>query len=186
MMRVWMAILAALLLAACGSEEHSDIKQWMKDSTKDLHGHVKPLPEVKPFPVVSYDAMDVVDPFRPSKIEPESKRNGGGGLKPDFDRPKTATEYYPLGSMKFVGVVREGKSLQVMLSVDNKIFRLKIGDRLGQNFGVITDIQAPFKNILDPDYKPSRFVVREVVQDATGDWVEQISTVELSPEEAKK
>ena len=40
----WLFMLVPLSLIGCSGEEHSDIKQWMKDSTKDLRGHVQPLP----------------------------------------------------------------------------------------------------------------------------------------------
>jgi type IV pilus assembly protein PilP len=58
-------LLATILLAACGGERHGDLKQWMHESTKDLKGKVPPLPEIKPFPVVAYEAGELVDPFNP-------------------------------------------------------------------------------------------------------------------------
>ena len=56
-------IVASLALAACSTDEHQDLKQWMKDVTKDMKGRVKPLPEMKPFPIVSYEAAELTDPF---------------------------------------------------------------------------------------------------------------------------
>lgn len=191
MTRLWPAMIASsLLLVACGTEEHTDIKDWMKDATKDIRGRVPPLPEVRPFPVVSYDAADLVDPFRPSKIEPESKSgSGGGGLKPDFDRRKEELENYPLESLKFVGVLRDDKTLYALIAVDKKIYRKKIGNHLGQNFGRITDIQASFDNRFDKNDdkadRPGKLVLRELVQDAMGDWVEQIKTLELQAQETR-
>ena len=47
-MRARTAILAALVLAACGTNEHGDLKQELNQLTKDFRGRVDPLPQVKP------------------------------------------------------------------------------------------------------------------------------------------
>lgn len=172
------AIPVVLALAACGGEEHSDIKQWMRDATKDLRGHVPPLPEVKPFPIVSYDAANLADPFRPSKIEPE-KKTGGGGVKPNFDRRKEELERYPLESIKFVGLIRDNKLLYAVVTVDKRIYRVKIGNYMGLDFGMITDIQT------SPGLDEGRVVLKELVQDPSGDWVERESVLEMQQEASK-
>lgn len=178
MRRLFWPVLTVLLLTACGSEEHSDIKQWMKDATKDLRGRVPPLPEVKPFPAVSYDAGDIVDPFRPSKIEPE-KKVGGGGTKPDFDRRKEELEKYPLESLKFVGLLSQGKLLHAVIVADKKIYRVKIGNYMGQDYGMVTDIRT------SPSLDEGKLILRELVQDPSGDWVERESVLEMQVQEGK-
>lgn len=67
-------------LAACSGEGHDDLKQWMADNSKDLRGSVPKLPEVLPYQPVPYDVEGMLDPFKPGKIEPESKI-GKGMLK---------------------------------------------------------------------------------------------------------
>lgn len=42
-------LLLALALSACGGEEHEDLKQWMKVSTKDLKGKVPRFRRFDPF-----------------------------------------------------------------------------------------------------------------------------------------
>ena len=170
---------AALLLTACGSEEHSDIKQWMRDATKDLRGRVPPLPEVKPFPIVSYDAGDLVDPFRPSRLEPE-KRASSGGVKPDFDRRKEELEKYPLESLKFVGLLRTDKMLHAIVVADKRIYRVKMGNYMGQNFGIVTDIQT------SPGLDEGKLILKELVQDAGGDWVERDTVLDMQVQEGNK
>jgi type IV pilus assembly protein PilP len=179
MKRRWLLMLAPLLLAACGGEEHSDIKQWMRDSTKDLRGHVPPLPEVKPFPVVSYDGGDVPDPFRTSKIEPE-KKTGGGGLKPDLDRRKEELERYPLDAIKFVGLMRDAKLLYAVVTADKRIYRVKIGNHMGTDFGMVADIQT------SPGLDEGKLVLKELVQDPSGDWIERESVLEMQIQGEKK
>ncbi len=173
--RLVSATLVCLALAACGGEEHQDLKQWMKDQTKDLKGRVPPLPEIKPFPVVSYDAADLVDPFKPSKIEPEKKIAGGGkGIQPDFDRRREPLEAFPLESLKMVGVIRQGKMNHAVILAGKSVYQVKIGNYMGQNFGIITDI------------KEDEVQLKELVQDSSGDWVERNSTLQLQVQEAKK
>lgn len=180
MRRLWPALAAAaVLMAACGSEEHSDIKQWMRDETKDLRGRVPPLPEVKPFPVVSYDAGDLVDPFRSSRLEPE-KKAGGGGIKPDFERRKEELEKYPLETLKFVGLLRSPKTLHAIVVADKRIYRVKIGNYMGQNFGIVADIRT------SPGLDEGAIVLKELVQDSSGDWVERDTVLDMQVQEGNK
>lgn len=168
-----------LLLAACGGAEHSDIKEWMAESTKDLRGRVQPLPEVMPFPVVSYDAESVVDPFRPTKIEPE-KRQGGGGNVPNFDRRKEELERFPLDSLKFVGLIRNDKTLFAVIVADKRIYRVKAGNYMGENFGRIADIQAA------PGMDEGRIILREQVQEPSGDWIERETVLEMQSQQGQE
>jgi type IV pilus assembly protein PilP len=64
-------------LVACSGEGHDDLKQWMADNSKDLRGSVPKLPEVLPYQAVPYDVEGMLDPFKPGKIEPESKNRQG-------------------------------------------------------------------------------------------------------------
>jgi len=162
-------VLAAVFLAACGGDDHQDIKDWMAEASKDMHGRVQPIPEIKPFPIISYDAGDLPEPFNPAKVVPE-KRSGGGGIQPDFDRPREPLEAYPLESLKMVGVMRKDKVLHALIQVDSTVYQVRPGNHMGQSFGVITSISDAQVNI------------KELVQDPTGqtaDWVERIATLQL-------
>jgi type IV pilus assembly protein PilP len=171
-------LLAVILLAGCASEEHQDLKEWMRESSKDLKGGVPPLPELRPFPIVSYDASNIVDPFRASKIVPE-KSAGTGGKTPDFDRPKEPLESYPLESLKLVGVMMPGtgntKTPYALISSSDGLNYVVTGNHIGQNFGVVTAITA------------MEVKIKETVKDPTGqtaDWVERSASLYL--EGAKK
>jgi type IV pilus assembly protein PilP len=161
--------LTSVMLVACSGDEHQDIKEWMADASKDMHGRVQPIPEIKAFPIVSYDAGDLPEPFSPGKVVPE-KRTGGGGIQPDFDRPKEPLEAYPLESLKMVGVVRKNKVLHALIEVDRMVYQVRPGNHMGQSFGVITSITDAQVNI------------KELVQDPSGqtaDWVERIAILQL-------
>lgn len=179
MKRIWPLALLPLLLAACSGEEHTDIKQWMKDETAGLRGRVPPLPEVKPFPVVSYDAEDLVDPFRASKAEPE-KKIGGGGVKPDLERRKEELEKFPLSAISFVGLLRSDKILYAVVIAESRIYRVKMGNYMGQDYGIVTDIRT------SPGLDEGTLVLKELVQDPNGDWVERETILDMKIQEATK
>jgi type IV pilus assembly protein PilP len=171
-------LIGAVLLSACSAEEHQDLKEWMRESSKDLRGGVPPLPALTPFPIVSYDASNVVDPFRPSKIVPVNVA-GEGGKTPDFDRRKEPLEDYPLESLKLVGVMLPGagntKTAYALVRSSDGLSYIVVGNHLGQNFGVVTAITA------------TEVKIKETVKDPTGqtaDWVERPTSLYL--EGAKK
>lgn len=157
-------LLPVFLLGGCGSGEHEDIKQWMDEASRDLRGRAPPLPELKPFPVISYDAQDQMDPFSPGRVEPEKKE--GGGTKPDFDRPREQLENFPLEALRYVGIVSKGKgkSRHALILAEGVVYPAGVGNYLGQNFGRIVAITD------------SEITLKEIVQDPSGqttDWVER-------------
>ena len=168
------ALALLIMLSACASEDHNDLRQWMTEVSKDLRGKIPPLPQVKPYEPVSYGAGNQLDPFKPGKIGAEQKKNSGGGLQPDLDRPREPLEAYPLESLKYVGVMTKKKSSYAIISVDGSLYQVRTGNYLGQNFGVITSIS-------EADVK-----LRELVQDSAGDWVEKESVLLLQAQEGKK
>ena len=63
-------------------------------------------------------------------------------------------------------VVRSGRPY-ALLKVDNLLYQVKPGDYLGQNYGKITQ-----------DLRDRRGL-REIVQDAAGEWIERNSALQL-------
>lgn len=160
------AILLAATLAACGEGQYKDLEQFVKESGQGLRGSVEPLPEVKRFEPFVYNAFDIPDPYKSRKIEPT--KTGGGGLQPNFSRPKEPLEAYPLESLKMVGTLQQNKVTYALVKTpDNNLYRVKPGNYLGQNFGLISAITE------------SEIKLKEVVQDSTGDWTERVSTLLL-------
>ncbi len=165
--------LACVSLASCMGEEHSDLKQFVKESDNLPRGRIPPLPDVRPYEPFSYDAFNLVDPFKPRKIEPP-KSAAGGGLQPDLARRKEPLEAYPLENLRMVGTLQQGKTNYALVkSPDNNLFRVRTGNYVGQNFGLVTEISE------------SAIKLKEIVQDSTGDWTERISTLTLVDEAAR-
>lgn len=171
MNKLFLGLVLAILISGCGDAGRDEIKQWMEESSRDLKGGVPPLPELKPFPVVSYEAAQAIDPFNSARIEPERK-DGGGANKPDFDRPREQLESYPLESIRFLGLVDKTKNKQkhAVVQADGILFQVGRGNYLGQNYGRIMDITS------------AEIVLKEIVQDPSGqtsDWVERQMTLQL-------
>jgi type IV pilus assembly protein PilP len=171
--RILIPILVSCALASCGGEQYSDLRQFVKDSDNLPHGRIPPLPDVKPYEPFTYDAYNLVDPFKPRKIEPP-KSAAGGGIQPDLTRRKEPLEAYPLENLRMVGTLQQNKATYALVkSPDNNLFRVKSGNYLGQNFGLITEISE------------STIKLKEIVQDSGGDWTERISTLTLAEDAGK-
>lgn len=157
-------IVACPLLSACSSDQE-DIQAWMAEQEKGMVGVVKPLPEMKTFPVVSYDAEGVLDPFDAARIAPTAREQGTGG--PDMTRRREPLEAYPLESLSMVGVLMQGDVVQALISVDNVLHQARVGNYMGQDFGVVTGITE------------TEVALKELVEDTNGDWVERTRTLLL-------
>jgi type IV pilus assembly protein PilP len=163
-------ITTVLLLVACGGDEHQDLKAELKSITKDLRGHIAPLPVVKDYEPVPYQAFDIPDPFGPAKIELATggaAKSKSGANAPDTRRPKEPLEAYPLESLKMVGTLSQKNVNYALVRADNSLYRVKAGNYMGQDFGIITEITDAQINL------------KELVQDASGDWTERKVALQL-------
>ena len=109
-MRKIAVVLASLAFVGCSSGDHEDLRQWMNEATKDIRGRIPPLPQVKPYEPVPYDAGNLINPFSPTKIGAEQKKSGGGGLQPNMDRPREPLPRPPQASVAQPPLVRRAFS----------------------------------------------------------------------------
>lgn len=153
-----------MMLAGCDGGGMYDLQTFVRDAGRDMQGKIEPLPEVKVYEPFTYSAFDLPDPFKPRKLS----TGGGGGMQPDFNRPKEPLEAFSLETLKMVGMVsRQGIIHAVIQTPDKAIYHVKKGNYVGQNFGLITQITD------------SEVTLREIVQDSAGDWSERTSTLIL-------
>jgi type IV pilus assembly protein PilP len=159
---------AALSLAGCAGDEFSDLRQFVKESGEGLRGRVEPIPEVKQFEPFAYNAFDLPDPFKPRTTITDS-RIPGGGPQPDLNRRKEALEAFPLESLQMVGTLEQKRVHYALIKTpDKNLYRVKVGNYVGQNFGVITGIND------------SAVTLKEVIQDpSSGSWSERTSSLQL-------
>lgn len=169
------------VLGACAGGEHDDLKQWMAESTKDMRGNVPKLPEVKPYEPVPYAMDGVLDPFKPNKIEPESRyrqlAGKGGAFQPDFEAREirnSMLEKYPIESLKMIGYMNVNKRPMAVIQVEDKVKQVKVGDYMGLDFGMVTQVSD------------TEVQLRELIQDSAGDWSERKSSLYLQNKEGSK
>ena len=168
MKHMWLVLGFGVLLLGCSAEEHEGLKKWMEEEAQKMH----PLPQLATFPSVEYAVQDLVDPFRASRLEPEKK--AGKGIGPDPNWRKEPLEAYPMEALKMVGMMMMKGHPAALILADKTIHQVKVGNHLGQNFGVVTKITE------------SELFLKELIEDPNGDWVEQVSTIQLQEQEAKK
>lgn len=159
-------IYLSIFLAACSGSAGDDLDKFMAEAAQGMRAKIDPLPEVKPYVPLEYNADGTLsDPFKARKAQ----TNKTTGIQPDFDRPKEPLEAYPLESLKLVGSLSKD-SLQYALikTPDNNIQQVSIGNYMGQSFGIVTEITE------------NEVMLKEIVQDEmSGDWIEQSSSITL-------
>jgi type IV pilus assembly protein PilP len=169
MMRKYLIpVIACTILAACGGEQHSDLRAFVKQADSLPRTRIPPLPEVKSYQPIEYTAFDLTDPFKPRKIEPPRPDPTKGGIQPpDPNRRREPLEAYPLEALKMVGVLKQKEYFGLVKAPDNNLFQVKVGNYLGQNFGRITAVT-------DNSIK-----LKEIVQDSNGVLEEKEQTLLL-------
>jgi len=171
------AVLAGALLAGCGDSDVREVRDWMAQVQRETHPTVKPLPEPKEFIPYAYGGKAAVDPFAQDKLLGELARAAAvspSPNQPDTARPRELLETFPLDTMRMVGTIEKGGTRHALLQIDRALYQLRPGQRIGQNFGVVTRVSD---DAID---------IREVVQDAAGEWVERMAKLELQSKETGK
>jgi type IV pilus assembly protein PilP len=164
------------LLAACGAEL-SELDQWTAQQKKEVKPNVTPLSAPKKFTPQPYATAEAVDPFSNQKLAVALKRDERAPsslLAAELKRRKEPLEAYPLDTMSMVGSINKETRPYALLRVDNLLYQVKVGDYIGQNYGRILRVGE------------TELVLREVVQDAAGEWIERNSTLQLVEQRAAR
>ena len=155
-------LILPLLVIACGSGQGDDLDKFMADAGKNMSSSVSPLPEVKPYEPLQYNADNSLsDPFKPRKV--------AGKLAPNLNRSREPLEAYPLESLKYVGSLSRNKLIYALIkTTGNNVQQVRIGHYIGANYGLVTEITD------------SAVTLKELVLDqSSGDWVEQATSLKL-------
>jgi type IV pilus assembly protein PilP len=174
-LKIVVALFLLASLSACGDGGVNEVREWMDTVKKETRANVPKLSEPKVYEAVPYSGKGLTDPFNSAKlllVLARLKAESGNGLRPDLDRRKEALEQFPLDSLKMVGLIEDKKLRNALIQVDKTVYQARVGNYLGQNFGMITKITE------------AEVEIKEIVQDAAGEWVERTATLEL--QEAKK
>jgi len=172
--RLLTSMLAVAALAGCGAAEQQEVQKWMSDQRAITKPQVQPIPEPKKFTPQVYTQEAAVEPFGNQKLaqalKKDAQQSGSQSaalLAPELSRRKEPLEGFPLDAMAMVGsMVKLGQPV-ALVKVDNLLYQVRPGNYLGQNYGKITKVGE------------TEVVLRELVQDAAGEWIERTATLQL-------
>jgi type IV pilus assembly protein PilP len=169
-LRIALAAAVSAGLAGCGSNDLSDLRNYVADVKNRTKTEVDPLPEIKTVEPFVFNAEEIRDPFVPDEKmqEPEEERIETG-IRPDTARPKEELESYELDSLHMVGtVVQQGLLWGLIKASDGTIHRVRVGNYIGKNYGKIVNIK---ENMIE---------LVEIVADSPGIWHERKGGLNLS------
>lgn len=167
-------VVAALALSGCGAEL-DELQAWMDQQKREVKPNVPPLTPPKKFDPQPYAAADSVDPFSNQKLAVALKRDERAPsslLAAELKRRKEPLEAYPLDSMSMVGSMNRLGQPYALLRVEGLLYQVKVGEYIGQNYGRILKVTE------------TELVLREVVQDAAGEWIERNTSLQLVEQRA--
>jgi type IV pilus assembly protein PilP len=171
-------VCCACILSGCSPTGEDELRQWMADQRANTKPRITPLSEPKQFQPQAYTVESGVEPFNLLKLTQALRRDSvqiasnATLIAPEMARRKEPLEAFPLDAMAMVGSLNKTGTPTALLKVDNLLYQVRIGNYLGQNYGKITKISETAINL------------REIVQDATGDWIERTASLDL--QEGKK
>lgn len=157
------------LLAACSGEQE-ELQQWMAQQDKEVKPSVEPIEPPKKFVPEAYTAVNGSEPFSNTKLTVGNRmdsRTSSSLLASESRRRKEPLEAFPLDSLSMVGSVVKAGRPHALIKADSLLYYVKVGEYVGQNYGKVTRIGE------------TEVTLREIVQDAAGEWIERISTLQL-------
>lgn len=166
-------IFISTALSACSAVDDDGLQAWMTAQRTQAKPHVTPIPEPKKFTPQTYTEEGTIDPFSFLKLSQAFKKDASQSLAnaalitPELNRRKEALESMPLDVMSMVGsIVKDGRPM-ALVKVDNLLYQIRAGNYLGQNYGLVTKVNE------------TEVRLREIVQDASGEWTERPATLQL-------
>ena len=171
-------VCCSFIIVGCGPSGEDELRVWMAEQRANTKPSVQPLTEPKKFIPEPYAQEGTVEPFNQIKLTQALKResnqvaSNAALIAPETARRKEPLEAFPLDSMAMVGSLNKSGTPTALIKVDNLVYQVKVGSYLGQNYGKVIRITE------------SSIQLREVAQDATGDWIERSASLDL--QEGKK
>jgi type IV pilus assembly protein PilP len=165
-MRALLMLGVALVLSGC-TRGMSDLRDWVAQEKARKGAPIQPLPVIKTFETFKYEDQDKRDPFSPSTTELQG--NGAtSGPRPDANRAQQPLEKFALDSLKMVGTLGTGASMEVLIKdPGGVIHRVRVGEYMGQNYGHVTAISEGSIDLV------------ELVSNGNGGWMERPASIAL-------
>jgi len=158
-----LSMVMLMTLSACGSQSNS-IQTYIKKMHLRKAPPVESIPKIKPALHFTYTANSLRSPFVAS-----SRKVLGKQLMPDPSRNKEALEVFPLDALRIVGTMEIGSAPWALIAgPDQTIYRVTIGNFVGQDFGRISAIG---KTVIK---------IEEIISDGAGGWLNKPRLLSLN------
>jgi type IV pilus assembly protein PilP len=166
------SVAVAAGLVGCSWSDETEIRQWMAEVRQTTKPTTSPVPEPKEFSPQQYEGRAAIDPFDPQKVQmavarQAQARASASAIKPDLDRRREVLEGFSLDQIRMVGMMRNAGANVALLETSGQLHKVQVGNYIGQNFGLITRVSE------------NEVQLKEIVQDAAGEWVERPAKLEL-------
>lgn len=175
---VWLLLVSgSAVLSGCMGSKDAELQQWMVEQKGNTPVKITPVSEPKKFKPQAYTQAAAVEPFNNQKLLQALRKDSSQSapnlalITPELGRRKEALESFPLDTVSMVGTMNQQNNLVALLKVDKLLYQAKVGNYVGQNYGRITKISE------------SEIVLREIAQDAAGEWIERKVDLRLQAKE---
>lgn len=155
-------------LAGCSGAD-DELQAWTEQQRRDVKFGLQALPAPSRFEPHPYEGQSGPDPFDAHRLMSALKLEAvqvSPRLASELNRRREPLEAYELETMAMAGtLLRQGRAV-ALVSVDRMLYQVKVGDYMGQNNGRVVKIEE------------GKIELREVVQDASGEWVERAASLQ--------
>ena len=173
----WLILIGiALFFSGCSNSNEENLQEWMVDQRNSLRPKIDPVNEPKVFTPQIYQNGMKTEPFDSRKLtmgttsEASKISESSYLVQPEIGRRKEPLESVPLDTMRYVGSLEKKLNSVALLKVDQLLYQVKTGGYIGQNYGKILKIDE------------TELTVREIVQDASGEWIERMAILKIQEE----
>jgi type IV pilus assembly protein PilP len=164
----WLGTVGWLALTGCSVSE-DQLQDWTEQQRREAKFGLQVLPAPSRFEPHPYEAPSGPDPFDAHRLMSAMKLGSAQAsprLAAELNRRREPLEAFELETMAMAGtLLRQGRAV-ALVSVDKMLYQVRVGDYMGQNNGRVVKIEE------------GRIELREVVQDASGEWVERAASLQ--------
>jgi type IV pilus assembly protein PilP len=157
----------AFAIAGC-SPVDQDMPRELQELTANINGKIEPLPTYKPYTATPYAVGNLADPFAAMKVQVavgDIKEQKGS---PDTKRVRDPLESFAVETLQFNGTIVQRGVVHALVTAQDNLYTVKLGDYLGQNFGRVIKISE------------NEIILMEKLQEPSGEWVEHQKPLALT------
>lgn len=163
---------ASLALLGCSGGHDEDLAQWMAQQRASVRPKVLDIQPPAAYQPQPYEGASGPTPFSEERLIRMLRSDAASGalsrlIESEMRRHREPLEDFPLDAIAMVGLLEMGGRRVALVRANGLLYQVATGHYLGQNYGRVTAISD------------HHITLREIVQDAAGEWVERTATLQL-------